>query len=43
LVIVELAAELFTKNPVLLAKLITNLQLALVHFGDGDRYEPEWV
>jgi hypothetical protein len=47
LVIVEphpLPAELLAKNPVLLAKVIDDLQLVLVHPpGDGDQHEPEWI
>ena len=38
------AAELLAKNPVLLAKIIDDLQLALVHPpGDGDHHEPERI
>jgi hypothetical protein len=38
------AAELLAKNPVLLAKVINSLQLALIHpSGDGDQHKPEWV
>jgi hypothetical protein len=38
------AAELLAKNPVLLAKVIDSLQLALIHpSGDGDQHKPEWV
>jgi len=38
------AAELFSKHPILLAKILNDLQLALVHPpGDGDQQKPEWV
>src|SRR5262252_9501925 len=38
------AAELLSKNAILLAKVINDLQLALVHpAGDGDQQESEWV
>src|SRR5215471_10415888 len=38
------AAELLSKNAVLLTKVINDLQLALVHpAGDGDQQEMEWV
>ena len=38
------ATELLAKNPVLLAKIVNDQQLALVHPpGDGDQHEPEWV
>jgi hypothetical protein len=37
-------AELLAENPVLLAKLMHDLQLVLVHpAGDRDQHEPEWV
>jgi hypothetical protein len=37
-------AELFAKNPVLLAKVINYLYLLFVHpAGDGDQHEPEWI
>src|SRR6516225_8676276 len=36
--------ELFSKHPILLAKILNDLQLALVHPpGDGDQQKPEWV
>jgi hypothetical protein len=36
--------ELLAKNPVLLAKVINDLQLALIHPpGNGDQQKPEWV
>jgi hypothetical protein len=35
---------LFSKHPILLAKILNDLQLALVHPpGDGDQQQPEWV
>src|SRR5215469_14338288 len=38
------ATELFSKHPILLAKIFNDLQLALVHPpGDGDQQKPEWV
>jgi hypothetical protein len=38
------AAELLSKNAILLAKVINDLQLALVHpAGDSDQQESEWV
>src|ERR1019366_6166303 len=38
------ATELLAKNPVLLAKVVNDQQLALVHPpGGGDQHEPEWV
>src|SRR5215467_10823913 len=38
------AAELLSKNSILLAKVINDLQLVLVHpAGDGDQQESEWV
>jgi len=38
------AAELLSKNAILLAKVINDLQLPLVHpAGDGDQQESEWV
>ena len=37
-------AELLAKNPVLLAKVINNRQLALIHpLGNSDQHKPEWV
>jgi hypothetical protein len=39
-----LATELLAKNPVLLAKVVNDLQLALVHpAGNGDQHKPEWI
>jgi hypothetical protein len=47
LVVVEsqsTSAELLAENPVLLAKVMDDLQLALVPpAGDRDQHEPEWV
>src|SRR6516162_11448141 len=38
------ATELFSKHPILLAKIFNDLQLAVVHPpGDGDKQKPEWV
>src|SRR5262252_9621518 len=38
------AAELLSKNAILLAKVINDLQLVLVHpAGDGDQQESQWV
>src|SRR6516165_4454612 len=38
------ATELFSKHPILLAKIFNDLQLAVVHpRGDGDQQKPEWV
>jgi hypothetical protein len=38
------AAELLSKNTILLAKVINDVQLALVHpAGDSDQKESEWV
>jgi hypothetical protein len=38
------ATELFSKHPILLAKIFNDLQLAVVHPpGDGDQQKPEWV
>ena len=38
------AAELLSKNAILLAKVINHLQLASIHpAGDGDQQESEWV
>jgi hypothetical protein len=38
------AAELLSKNAILLAKVINDLQLALIHpAGDSDQQESEWV
>jgi hypothetical protein len=38
------ASELLAKNPILLLKIVINLQLALVRPpGDGYRQEPEWL
>jgi hypothetical protein len=38
------AAELLSKNAILLAKVINDLQLALIHpAGDNDQQESEWV
>jgi hypothetical protein len=35
------ATELLAKNPVLLAKVVANLQLALIHpSGNGDQHKP---
>ena len=37
-------SELLAKNPVLLAKVIDDLQLVLVHPpADGDQHEAEWI
>jgi hypothetical protein len=37
-------AELLAENPVLFAKVINNLQLALIHpTGNGDQQKAEWV
>ena len=37
-------AELLAQNPVLLTKVIDDLQLMLVHpAADSDPYEPEWI
>jgi hypothetical protein len=37
-------AELLAKHPVLLAKVVNDLQLALVHpSGNGDQQKTEWV
>src|SRR5215469_17438056 len=36
--------ELFSKHPILLAKIFNDLQLAVVHPpGDGDQQKPKWV
>src|SRR5215475_10918102 len=38
------ATELFSKHPILLAKIFNDLQLTVVHPpGDGDQQKPEWV
>src|SRR5215469_11349221 len=38
------APELFSKHPILLAKIFNDLQLAVVHPpGDGDQQKSEWV
>src|SRR5258708_24005591 len=38
------ATELLAKNPVLLTKVIDDLQLTLIHpTGNGDQHKPEWV
>src|SRR5215831_8366717 len=38
------ATELFSKHPILLAKIFNDLQLAVVHPpGDGDQQKSEWV
>jgi hypothetical protein len=38
------AAELLSKNAILLAKVINDLQLALIHpAGDSDQQESEWL
>jgi hypothetical protein len=38
------ATELLAKHPVLLAKIVNDLQLALIHPpGNGDQQKPEWV
>src|SRR5215471_17703617 len=38
------ATELFSKHPILLAKMFNDLQLAVVHPpGDGDPHESEWI
>src|SRR6516165_1053439 len=38
------ATELFSKHPILLAKIFNDLQLAVVHPpGDGDEQKSEWV
>jgi hypothetical protein len=47
LIVIEVlssATELLAKNPVLLAKVVDDLQLALIHpSGNGDQHKPEWV
>ena len=37
-------AQLLAKNPILLAKVINDVQLALIHPpGNGNHHKPEWV
>ena len=37
-------APLFASNPILLAKVVKDLQLALLHqFAEGDQHDPEWI
>jgi hypothetical protein len=38
------STELLAQNPVFLAKVVNDLQLALIHpSGNGDHHKPEWV